>query len=302
MGPTRRALVKAVAGHLAMLALLGRNGISLSASSRRPRFFNSHKHFPRIMSLQLARERAKQPYVEAKVAMPENWQSLTFDQYRDIRFDINKSIWRGAPHGFSIDLLHTGFFYSSPVDIYVVAGGQQMRTQLSARSLHLRAPGAQAARAISISIIRASACATRSTGKDYFDEFAVFQGASYFRAIGKGQIYGLSARGLADRYRPAARRGVSVLPRLLDRGAAGRRGHRPSSMRCSIQPSATGAYPLQHQARRNRPKWMSRLRSSRAAISSMPASHRSPACICSMNSVHRQLSTIIARPSMILTD
>ena len=29
------------------------------------------------------------------------------------------------------------------------------------------------------------------------DEFCVFQGASYFRAIGKGQVYGLSARGLA---------------------------------------------------------------------------------------------------------
>ena len=33
--------------------------------------------------------------------------------------------------------------------------------------------------------------------KDYIDEFCVFQGASYFRAIGKGHLYGLSARGLA---------------------------------------------------------------------------------------------------------
>ena len=32
---------------------------------------------------------------------------------------------------------------------------------------------------------------------DYFDEFVVFQGASYFRAVAKGQGYGLSARGLA---------------------------------------------------------------------------------------------------------
>ena len=30
-----------------------------------------------------------------------------------------------------------------------------------------------------------------------FDEFAVFQGASYFRAVARGQEYGLSARGLA---------------------------------------------------------------------------------------------------------
>ena len=31
----------------------------------------------------------------------------------------------------------------------------------------------------------------------YKDEVVVFQGASYFRALGKGQSYGLSARGLA---------------------------------------------------------------------------------------------------------
>jgi glucans biosynthesis protein len=33
----------------------------------------------------------------------------------------------------------------------------------------------------------------------YLDEFLVFQGASYFRAVAKGQVYGLSARGLAVR-------------------------------------------------------------------------------------------------------
>ena len=32
---------------------------------------------------------------------------------------------------------------------------------------------------------------------DYKDEVVVFLGASYFRAVGKGQVYGLSARGLA---------------------------------------------------------------------------------------------------------
>ena len=33
--------------------------------------------------------------------------------------------------------------------------------------------------------------------KEYNDEFVVFQGASYFRGVGKGLVYGLSARGLA---------------------------------------------------------------------------------------------------------
>jgi glucans biosynthesis protein len=195
MRPTRRALVKAVAGSLATFAVLGRNGHSLSQIADGG-LFAPPQPFTADFVLQLARERAKQPYVEAKVTMPENWQSLTFDQYRDIRFDINKSIWRGAPHGFSIDLLHTGFFYSTPVDIYVVAGGQQMRLNylpdlFDFGPLVPKPPGE--------ADLHYSGFRLRYpiNGRDYFDEFAVFQGASYFRAIAKGQIYGISARGLA---------------------------------------------------------------------------------------------------------
>src|SRR5207244_10174585 len=33
--------------------------------------------------------------------------------------------------------------------------------------------------------------------RDYFDEVIVFLGASYFRAVGKDQVFGLSARGVA---------------------------------------------------------------------------------------------------------
>src|SRR3546814_16868686 len=32
---------------------------------------------------------------------------------------------------------------------------------------------------------------------DVFDEIAVFQGASYFRSLGRGNLYGISARGLS---------------------------------------------------------------------------------------------------------
>jgi glucans biosynthesis protein len=38
---------------------------------------------------------------------------------------------------------------------------------------------------------------TALNNSEYLDELAVFQGASYFRALGKGMRYGLSARGLA---------------------------------------------------------------------------------------------------------
>ena len=51
----------------------------------------------------------------------------------------------------------------------------------------------------------------------------MFQGASYFRAVGKGQSYGLSARGLAVDTAAADGRGVPALRRVLDRAAARQR-------------------------------------------------------------------------------
>ena len=57
----------------------------------------------------------------------------------------------------------------------------------------------------------ASACTSRSRRRDYYDEVIVFLGATYFRAVGRDQVFGLSARGLAIDTALAARRGVPLL-------------------------------------------------------------------------------------------
>ena len=80
------------------------------------------------------------------------------------------------------------------------------------------------------------------------DEVIAFLGASYYRFLGRGQRYGLSARGLGDRRRRAGQRGISVLPRILDRNAGSARPTASSSTRCSTAnrrpaPSASRSYP-----------------------------------------------------------
>ena len=67
---------------------------------------------------------------------------------------------------------------------------------------------------------------------DVLDEVCAFLGASYFRFLGRGQRYGISARGLAvDAGTPE--RGVSLLPRVLDRDARAAARAGSPSMRCS---------------------------------------------------------------------
>jgi glucans biosynthesis protein len=78
-------------------------------------------------------------------------------------------------------------------------------------------------------------------GPEYYDELAVFLGASYFRALGRDTVYGLSARGLAiDTVRP----GGEEFPRFIEFWLA-----RPEPEATHLvlyalldSPSASGAY------------------------------------------------------------
>ncbi|MGF7161936.1 glucans biosynthesis protein [Rhodoligotrophos appendicifer] len=145
---------------------------------------------------QQAMNLAKEPFKAREIQFPNELSGLSYDQYRDIRFKPEASIWRGDGRGFAVDLQHSGSIFKTPVDVFFVENGQA-RTVLYDPSLFTFGPavtpppeGTQ----LSYSGFRLRYPLNRP---DFMDEFAVFQGASYFRAIGKNQLYGLSARGLA---------------------------------------------------------------------------------------------------------
>jgi glucans biosynthesis protein len=188
----------------------------------------------------LARELVGKPFQQEKIDLPQGLEALTYDQYRDIRFDPEKSIWRGEAHRFSFDLFHSGFYYTSPVDIYVVEGNSQAKLRYVP---DLFTFGPLVNKPDGLTDLHYSGFRLRYplNTPDHADEFAVFQGASYFRAVSKGLLYGLSARGLAidtgqprgEEFpffrafwikRPEADGGSVVVHALLD------------------SPSATGAY------------------------------------------------------------
>ena len=122
--------------------------------------------------------------------------SLTYDQYRDIRFRPDRSLWRKEGLPFEVQFFHPGFVNTETVKINEVAADG------SARPLafdmadfdygHNKTPSH--ALASGYAGFRVHAAINRP---DHKDEVIVFLGASYFRAVGKDQRYGLSARGLA---------------------------------------------------------------------------------------------------------
>jgi glucans biosynthesis protein len=154
--------------------------------------------FDRAALLARAAELAKQPH--SLPPHPERGgQRLTYDQYRSIRFDPAAAIWRAEKRNFAVDLLYPGFIFDVPVNINLVVAGTARRV-LFTNELFASGPDSPTA-AASGNYTGYSGFRVRAplNSPDYLDEFLVFQGASYFRAVAKGQLYGISARGLAVR-------------------------------------------------------------------------------------------------------
>ncbi len=143
----------------------------------------------------IARALAAKPYEAPDQTLPDALKNLTYDQYRSVRFLPDHALWRGEKRGFEAQFFHRGFYYKDRIDIYEVADGKAhavpyRRDDFSFGEGVAKWPDAD----LGFAGFRLHAPINKP---DYFDEVCVFLGASYFRAVAKGEIYGLSARGLA---------------------------------------------------------------------------------------------------------
>lgn len=144
----------------------------------------------------LAQQLSQRPFAKPRVEVPEPYGKLTYDQYRDIRFRPEQAIWHGEGLDYELQLFPLGYLYDVPVEIWIVDGGRA-RALKADSSLFAIGPSignAPQAAPFGFSGFRVHGPINRS---DVLDEYVVFQGATYFRAVGRGQVYGLSARGLA---------------------------------------------------------------------------------------------------------
>jgi len=146
-----------------------------------------------------ARALAAHPFV-APPQVPPLLRNLSYNHYRQIRYRKEKAVWGATPTPFSLELFAPGFLFKSGVDVFVVENGQSYAVQIGLDSFETPSPeiAATLARIGQFAGFRLHYPINRPlTQSDYRDEFMVFQGASYLRAVSRGQSYGLSARGLA---------------------------------------------------------------------------------------------------------
>lgn len=203
---------------------------------------------------QLARDSAAKEFVAPDSKLPDALKDLDYDLYRAIRFLPEHALWRGEKLPFEVQFFHRGFSYKNRVDIYEVVDGHATKIQYESDYFSFGEtkpppPGTD----LGFAGFRIHAPINRP---DYYDEVCVFLGASYFRAVAKGDIYGLSARGLSINTgeakgeefplfkafwieKPAPNATSIVVHALLDSKSAA------ASYRFTIRPGATTVFDVE---------------------------------------------------------
>ena len=143
-----------------------------------------------------AKHLAARSYKKPDSNLPNALRALTYDQYRDIRFKPERAWWRSARLPFELMFFHEGLYYDAPVRLHEVAadGVRDIRFDPELFDYGANRLDPKTLRGLGYAGFRVHYAINSPR---YKDEVLVFLGASYFRALGKGQRYGISARGLA---------------------------------------------------------------------------------------------------------
>ncbi|MHA6324215.1 OpgD/OpgG family glucan biosynthesis protein [Roseivivax sp. CAU 1753] len=227
-----------LAGLLAALALPVRAG-DVTAPDEPGLRLGTPKPFASGDVRLLARRLAQTPYAPPP-RIPKAWTDLSYDQYRAIWFDARNALWEGTDAPLRLDVFAPGLYFPTPIRLDVVAGGaaRPVLFDLAVFDTTDQFPDLPVDDTLGYSGFRLRAELERL---GIFTEFAVFQGASYFRGIGAGQTYGLSARGLAiDTGEPSGEEFPEFRHFWIERPA---RGADTTVLHALLDsPSCTGAY------------------------------------------------------------
>ncbi len=155
-----------------------------------------HGHFQSV--IQQAEQRAAEEYAPPRGEVPSALAEMDYSTYQQIRFRRDAALWTGDDHGFSVQMFHPGFLFTDPVSLHVLEDGVSREVPFDPALFRYDRQAEE---------LKDEAGAVEGFAGFRFhypindpevdDEIAVFLGASYFRLVGEGQVYGLSSRGLA---------------------------------------------------------------------------------------------------------
>jgi len=142
----------------------------------------------------LARTLAAQPYKPPSDKLPAAVAALDWDHWEAIRYREERSLWAGEGLRYQVRFAHLGYRVTRPVRMYVVESGSAQELAYDSSMWDYSRAG----------LNPGELPATLGFGgfkifhdTDLVRDSAVFQGASYFRAVSGDKQFGMSHRGLA---------------------------------------------------------------------------------------------------------
>lgn len=143
------------------------------------------------------RRRASAPDPGAQ-SIPLLLEELDYDGYRNVAYRPEAARWQEEGQLFQLHAFHRGWLFPDPVGLFQVEEGTAQLMTFNTRDFEYRGPMAERAPAdTDLPAIAGFRLHHPLNRANRFDELVAFLGASYFRALGRGNAYGASARGLA---------------------------------------------------------------------------------------------------------
>jgi glucans biosynthesis protein len=128
-------------------------------------------------------------------AVPDFLSRMSYDDYRDIRFDPALSLWKDGGN-FQVQFIHPGLNYRHAVTIntYDRSGVRKVPFDPKLFTYGRNSFSDKIPADLGFAGFRITYPLYK---KEDYNHVLIFVGASYFRAVAKNEVFGLSARGLA---------------------------------------------------------------------------------------------------------
>lgn len=140
-----------------------------------------------------ARVLAAEPYRKPETIAASPLKAMGYEQYMKVRFRTDKALWYGTDSFFRAEFFPAGFIFDTPVSVFTVVEGRATPVSGAAEMFDFTATELTAPPVPKLAGFRL----TYPLHGAKRDEVIAFLGASYFRPIARGEVYGASARGLA---------------------------------------------------------------------------------------------------------
>lgn len=143
-----------------------------------------------------AKELAGQKYEAPRSNLPNEFREMKFADYQKIRFRNEKAEWAEQKTPFKLSFYHQGMHFDTPVKINEITatGVQEIKYDPTRFDFGDVKFDPKATDQLGYAGFRVLYPINKD---DKQDEIMTMLGASYFRVVGKDQVYGLSARGMA---------------------------------------------------------------------------------------------------------